>query len=78
MDSNDITFTMGKLADYNGMAVLGACNWDTGRSAGELLCFVSTARYVNEFLTRDLAQAMDARAASQPPTAAKRGAFYEL
>ena len=66
-DSNDLVIAKGRLADFTKMFDLAACNWDTGRPANELLCFISTACYITEFLIKDLGQAMDGQAAAQLP-----------
>jgi len=66
-DLKVLVIAKGRLADFNNMFDLAACNWDTSRPANELLCFISTACYINEFLIKDLDQAMGDQAAAQLP-----------
>ena len=70
-DSNDLVIAKGRLEDYSKMIDLAVSNWDTGRPAGELLCFITTACYINAFLIGELAQAMAGLAVPRPPAMVK-------
>jgi len=70
-DSNDLVIAKGRLQDYNKMIDLAVGNWDTGRPACELLCFITTACHINELLIGELGQALDGMAVPRPPAGTK-------
>ena len=63
---NEIIMAGERIADLNQMIDLAAHNWDAGWPINELLSFISTACYINDFLIDELRERI-----AKLPTAAK-------